>query len=176
MYYKMSNKVKDIDVKSHTYYVFSVMINIKNFDLNNIKLDEKSNKNILIYYIGYVTIKESKYAKIYSVNPLHLILSNMNGYFEEINKSKYLTLVPANQSKEEIKKYEELWSKIRHLIRSITKNSDDYDEKYIKIKFNSDDEIPLNKTIKIPKMIIVARAVFHENNKYYPQIFLDECL
>ena len=46
----------------------------------------------------------------------------------------------------------------------------------MKIKFNSDDKLPLNKGIEIPSMIIVVRAVFHENNKYYPQIFLDECL
>ena len=123
-----------------------------------------------------MTIKDSKYVKINSVNPLYLIINKVNGYFEEINKSKYLTLVPTNESKEKIKKYEELWSKIRDLIRSITKNSDDYDEKYMKIKFNSDDELPLNKMIEIPSMIIVVRAVFHENNKYYPQVFLDECL
>ena len=46
----------------------------------------------------------------------------------------------------------------------------------MKIKFNSDDELPLNKTIEIPIITIVARAVFHENNKYYPQVFLDKCL
>ena len=46
----------------------------------------------------------------------------------------------------------------------------------MKIKFNSDNKLPLNKTIKIPVMVIVVRAVFHENNKYYPQVFLDECL
>ena len=63
----------------------------------------------------------------------------MNRYFEEINKNKYLMLVPTNESKEIIKKYEELWSKIRDLIRSITKNSVDYDEKHMKIKFNSND-------------------------------------
>ena len=77
--------------------------------------------------------------------------------------------------KEKIKKYEELWSKIRDLIRSITKRSDDYDEKYMKIKFNSDDELPSNKTIEIPSMIIVVRAIFQENKKYCPQVFLDEC-
>ena len=59
----------------------------------------------------------------------------MDGYFEKINGSKYLTLVPTNESKEKIK-YEELWSKIRDLTRSMTKKSDDYDEKYMKIKFN----------------------------------------
>ena len=46
----------------------------------------------------------------------------------------------------------------------------------MKIKFNSDDELPLNKTIEIPTMTIVARAIFLENNKYYSQVFLDECL
>ena len=46
----MSNKFKDISLKSHTYYVFDDIINIKNFDTNNIKTDEKSYKNILIYY------------------------------------------------------------------------------------------------------------------------------
>ena len=87
-----------------------------------------------------------------------------------------MTLVPTNESKEKIKKYEEPWSKIRDFIRSITKNSDDYDEKYIKIKFNSDDKLSLNKMIEIPSMIIVVRASFLENNKFYPQVFLDECL
>ena len=48
----MSNKVKDIDVKYRAYYVFNDIINIENFDPNNIKIDEKSYKNILIYYTG----------------------------------------------------------------------------------------------------------------------------
>ena len=106
-----------------------------------------------------------EYIKINSVNTLCLIFSKVNGYFEEINKSKYLTLFSTNESKE--KKYEDLWSKMRDLISLIIKNSDDYDEKYMKIKFNSDDELPLNKTIEICTIIIVVRAVFHKNNKYY---------
>ena len=80
------------------------------------------------------------------------------------------------KAKKKIKTYEELWSKLRDLIRSITKNSDDYDEKYMKIKFNSNNALPLNKTIEIPTITIVVRAVFHENNKYYSQVFLGECL
>ena len=75
-----------------------------------------------------------------------------------------------------LKKYKELWSKIRSLIRLIIKNSDDYDGKHMKTKFDSSDELPLNKTIEIYNATIVGRAVFHENNKYYPQVFLDECL
>ena len=45
----------------------------------------------------------------------------------------------------------------------------------MKVKFNSDDELLLNKTIGIPTIIILAKTVFREN-KYYPQVFLDECL
>ena len=66
----MSNRFKDISIKNHTYYFFDDIVNIKNFDPNNIKIDEKSYKNILIYYIGYMTIKGSKYVKINGVNPL----------------------------------------------------------------------------------------------------------
>ena len=69
------------------------------------------------------------------------------------------------RTKKKIKKYEELQSKIRYLIRSITKNSDDYDEKYMKMKFNSNDKLPLNKMTEIPSMIIVVRTIFHENSK-----------
>ena len=78
------------------------------------------------------------------------------------------------KAKKKIKEYEELWGKIRDLIRSITKNSDDYDEKYTKIKFTSDDKFPLNEMINIPSMIVAVRAVFHENTKFYPQVFLDD--
>ena len=103
----MSNKFKDIDINNCTYYFFDVTINIKNLDPNKIKIDEKSYKDILIYYIGYVMIKDLKCIKINSVKVLYLIFSKVNGYFEEINKNKYLTLVPTNESKEIIKKYEE---------------------------------------------------------------------
>ena len=120
-----------------------------------------------------MTIKDSKYVKINSVNPLHIVFNKVNGYFQEINGSKYLTLVPTNKNKEKIKKYEELWIKIRDLIRSITRNSD---EKYMKIKFSSDDELSVNKTIEITAMTVVVTAIFPENNKYYQEVFLDEYL
>ena len=100
----MSSNVKDINIKNRTYYFFNDIINIENFGPNNIKIDEKLYKNILIYYVGYVTIKDLKYVKIYSVNPLYLIFGKVKGYFEEINGNKYLTLVPTNESKEKNKK------------------------------------------------------------------------
>ena len=66
----MSNKVKDTDIKNRTYYLLDGIMNIKSFDPNNIKINEKLYKIILIYYIEYVTIKDSKYVKINGVNLL----------------------------------------------------------------------------------------------------------
>ena len=87
------------------------IIYIENFDPNDIKIDEKSYKNILTYYIGYETIKKD--LKMYSVNTLYLNFYKGNGYVEIINKNKYLMVVPTNESEEKIKKYEALWIKIR---------------------------------------------------------------
>ena len=89
----MGSKFKGIGIKNRTYYFFDDIINIKNFDPNKIKIDEKSQKNILIYFIGFVTIKNSKYVEIDSINPLYLIIGKMNGYFEDINGNIYLTVI-----------------------------------------------------------------------------------
>ena len=51
--------VKDINTKNNTYYFFDDIINIKDFDPNNTKIDKKSSKNVLIYHTGYVTIKKT---------------------------------------------------------------------------------------------------------------------
>ena len=84
----MSNKFKDVDIKNHTYYFFDDIINIKNIDPNKIKIHKNSYKNILFYYIRYVKIKDSKYIKSNSVNPLYLIINRVHGYIEKINKNK----------------------------------------------------------------------------------------
>ena len=93
----MSDKVTDINIQNRTYYLFIDIINIENFEPYNIKIDEKLYRNILTYYIGYVTIKND--LKIYSANPFYLIFRYLKGYFEEINGNRYLTLVPTNRSK-----------------------------------------------------------------------------
>ena len=102
--------IKDINIKNHTYCFFNDFINMRDLDPNNIKIDEKTYKNIFIYYIGYVTIEKD--LKMYSVNPLHLIFNKVNGYFKEIDGNKYLTLVPTNESKEKLKRYGKIWSKL----------------------------------------------------------------
>ena len=65
--------IKEINIKYWTYYFIDDMINIKDFDSNLLKANKKPDKNIDIYYIGYITMKDSDYVKINSVNPLCLI-------------------------------------------------------------------------------------------------------
>ena len=93
----------------------------------------------------------------------------------KINGNEYLTLALTNESKEKLKNYGVFWIKIRDLIRLIIENSDDYDDKYVKIKFNSDDELHLNKVIETLTVTLVVRDIFLENNEYYPYVFLHEC-
>ena len=119
-----------------------------------------------------MTVKILSYEAIISVNSLYLIIDKINGYIEESNRNKYLAVVPPVEWNDTLKKYEELWGKFRDFNRSMINNFDNYDEKYMKIKFNSDDDLPLKKTLKFHNMIIVVRSVFHKDNKYNPLSFL----
>ena len=74
-----------------------------------------------------------------------------------------------------LRRYWELWSKITDLIKSLTNNPDDY-EKYMKMRSNSDEELPLKKMVTLHNMIIVVKSIFHEDSKYYQQVYLYEYL
>ena len=75
--------IQEINIKNRTYYFFDDMINIKHFDPNLLKIDRRSYKNINIYYIGYITKKDSEYVNIHSINPLYFIVDKVDGSIEE---------------------------------------------------------------------------------------------
>ena len=107
-------------MKNRTYYFFNDVINIKSFDSSLLKIDKKSHKNISIYNIGYITIKKiDDYENIHNVNPLYLMIGNVNGYIEEKNGSKYLVFDSADKNKEVLKKYNELWDATKNAIENI---------------------------------------------------------
>ena len=79
-------------------------------------------------------------------------------------------------SKEVLEKYTKLWDEIKNQIETI--NGDKpikYKKSFMKIRFKSDDDLPLGKILSIPSMILVVRSVFQEVNNYYPQVRLYEC-
>ena len=127
--------------------------------------------------IGYITIKKIGDCKnIYSVNPLYLRIAHANGYIEEINESKCIIFDSANENKELLKKCNDVFNGIRDKIKEICNDECDYEKDYMKIKFNSDDNFPLNKPLKFHLMIITIRSVFEEEGKLYLQVFLDDTL
>ena len=142
-----------------------------------LKIDRKSYKNICIYNIGYITIKKiDDYENVYSVNPLYLLVNHVSGYIEEKNENKYLIFDATDENKELLKKYNDVWSGIRNKIEAVSSGQCGYEKDYMKIKFNSNDDLPLNKPLKFHSMTITIRSVFEEDGKLYPQVFLDDTL
>ena len=170
--------VKQINIKNRTYYFYNDQINLKDFDAKLLKISKKSYKNIDIYYIGYITIKKiDDYESIYSVNPLYLRINHASGYIEEKNGNKYLIFDSVDENKEVLKKYADVWDGIKNKIKAINGGEkNDYGKDYMKIKFNSDDDLPLNKPLKFHAMTNIIRSVFKEDGNLYPQLFLDGTL
>ena len=168
---------QQINMKNRTYYFYNNIIDLKNFDVRLLKIDKKSYKDINIYNIGYVTRKKiGNCININSANPLYLGITHVNRYIEEKGIDKYLVFDSTNENKELLKKYNDVFNGVRDKIKEINKNECDYEKDYMKIKFNSDDELPLNKSLKFRLMIITIRHVFEEDAKLYPQVFLDDTL
>ena len=114
--------------------------------------------------------------KIYGVNPLYLRISNENGYIEKKDVNKYLIFESTDENKELLKKYNDVFNGIRDKIKEINSDECDYEKDYMKIKFNSDDDLPLNKPLKFHLMTTTIRSVFKEDGKLYPHLFLDNSL
>ena len=168
---------KQIEIKNRTYYFYNDMINLKTFEPNLLKIDKKSYKNIPIYNNGCITIKKiDDYGSIYSVNSLYLQVNHANGYIKEKNGNKYLIFDTTDENKELLKKYSVVWSGIKNKIKIINVGECDYEKDFMKTKFNSDDDLPLNKPLKFHIMTIIIKSVFEEDGKLYPQDFLDDAL
>ena len=87
-----------------------------------------------------------------------------------------MELHSTDENKELIKKYNNVFNRIRNKIKKISGYECDNEKDYMKIKFNSDDDLPLNKQLKFYNMAITIRSVFKEDGKLYPQVFLDDTL
>ena len=130
------------------------------------------------YHVGYVTIKKiGDYNNVNSVNPLYLMINESIGYFEEKNKNKYLVLDEIDENKEVLNKHEEVWEGIKKEIENINGGEKiEYKKDFKKIRFESTNDLPLNKPIKLRLLTIIIRSVFSENGKFYHQLFLDDAL
>ena len=171
-------QVREVNIKNRTYYFFDDMINIEVFDPDLLKIDKKTYKNIDIYYIGYITIKNiDDYEYIYSVNPQYLIIGEVDGHIEEKNGSKYLVFDSTDENRKVLEKYAELWDGIKNEIKAINGGKEgEYSKIFKKIKFDTNDNLSLNKPLKLHMLTIIVRSIFEEDSKLYLQVYLHECL
>ena len=100
----------------------------------------------------------------------------MKGHFEEKDGDEYVIISPENGDTKQ--KYQEVFDGIKEIIKKINDYSYPikYDDNYMKIKFNTNDNIILNKIIYFPAITIIIRSVTQKDGKYYPQLLIDECL
>ena len=129
-----------------------------------------------------MTIKRiGDFENIYTVNPLYLIIDKVDGHIEENNGNKYLVfdsteLHSTDENKEILEKYIELWDGIKNEIETINGGKKGDYGKDMKNKFDTNDNLPLSKPLKLHLLTITVRCIFEEDGKFYPQLYLDDCL
>ena len=117
------------------------------------------------------------YENIHSVNSFYSIIGKVDGFIEESNGNKYLVFASTDKQKEVLTKYREPWDKIKYLIKTINGGkAGEYGKDFMKIRSEPDDNLPLNKTMKLQMLTVIVRSVFEEDGEYYPQFFLDQYL
>ena len=100
---------------------------------------------------------------------MYLRINHASGYIEEKNGNKYLIFDSVDENKEVLKKYADVWDGIKNKIKAINGGKkSDYGKDEIKIRFDSGDDLPLNKPLKFHVMTIIIRSVFEEDGKLYP--------
>ena len=107
---------------------------------------------------------------------MYLRIDHASRHIEEKNGNKYLNFDPGDENKELLKKYNDVWNGMKNKIKEVSSGECDYEKDYMKIKFNSDDDLLLNRPLKFHLMTITIGRVFSEDGKFYPQLFLDDTL
>ena len=108
---------------------------------------------------------------------MYLIIGKVDGHIKKNDESKCLVFDFTNANKEVLKKYTELRDVIKNEIEAINGGKKGkYNKDIMKVKFNADDNLPLNKPLKLHMLTIIVRCIFEEDGKFYPQLYLDDCL
>ena len=95
-------------------------------------------------------------------------IDNASGYIEEINEDKYLVFDVRDKNKKLLKRYDDVFNGIMGKIRKLDDDWLEYAKDYMKIKFNSDDNLPLNKPLKFYQMTVTIKYVFSKYKRFYP--------
>ena len=157
-----SNDLKKVNIKNRTCYYFDDIIKLEDFDLDNILIDEKSHENILIYDISYKTLIGSK--------PLRIRFDKIDGFIRIYDGTRYLTLFGSE-------KYDAICDRIRYLISLKSGITYIFSHYFAKIKVDSYDSLPIEKTLTLHNVIILIKSVLNKDkNHYCYKRVLEKCL
>ena len=139
-------------------YYFDGIIKIEDFNLGNTLTDETSYENFLVYNVSYKTLLDAK--------PLWIIFDKIDGFIRVYDGTRFVVLFGSE-------KYDFIYNRIRYLkgVKSVITYVDSHN--YSRIKLDSYDSLPQEKTMTFYKVIILIKAVFNKNKSYYHGIFLE---
>ena len=144
------------DIKNRLFTLFTKLVNILDFDSKELSIEKARSGETCIYYIQYYK------------DPFYLVVDDLNGYFEQNDDNKYLTLIFTSKSQKMM--YTRIWEEIKQVINEVDEFSN-YDKNYDVISFDTDDILSLNSIINIYSMTIIIKSVFKDNK----QIYLTNC-
>ena len=164
--------IASLKIKIKSNYYWDDILYLDHFDVKLVKVAKQESRiGVDIYYIGYVLEPEDD---INSINLLWLIVKNLFGRIEKIEGSSDRYLIVDENNKEVVTAFDKLWKFIEDKI--IFGNADNKISEYNKLTFSSDVDLPLDTLIKFHMLTIFINCVIKKGNKYYPEIYLDECL
>ena len=146
------------------------MTNIDDFDSSLLNIDK-------IAFEGYELIMyDIKYIKnLNRLNTLYLVFNNLDAYIEKSGVNRYLIFASTEKNTLILENYTKLWDEIREQIELIIDNEvTKYSKDFTKIRFKTNDDLPLNKIINIPVCVVIVSSIFKEDNEYHKQVLLHD--
>ena len=169
-------EIKQKNIENRTYHFHNDVINLDKFDGSKIKVGKKNFNDIDIYYLGYEYKKKiTECNEINSINQLYLSIKDMKGQFKKGKGDNVWYLIIFGDANV-LRKFANIWKKIRAKIEENTGDIVQYDKDYMKIKFEINDNLPTGNIVNMHQVTIIIRNVFAQNGKFYPQLFLDDAL
>ena len=167
-----------MNIKNYPHYLFNdnMIVNIKDFDWSLLEINKFSLRGVFslnIYHTKYIPTKSLKHGRInHDKDFLYLSLDDVDTHIEENDGIKYLILTPTDKNKGVLKNYKKLWEETKRQIEVINHDEPiEYKKDFMKLKFESDDHLPLGKTFNILDIIIVATSVFEKMVSFIHNFF-----
>ena len=167
--------IDSLKIKTKNNYNWDDIVYINDFDSNLLEIIKRESRiDANIYYIGYVLNPNYDYN---TINPLCFIINRLIGYVEEIEGSndKHLVASKSMLNRKIIHSFDNIWGHIEHKINPNNFNNTEIKD-YDKLRFNSDIDLPTDTLIEFRSLIINVSCLIEKDGKYYPEIYLDECL